>query len=152
MKIDIEGHEFRIMPTFFENNKMKKIKQLVIEFHTPGDIHLHPTYFNGLGDIHHEDLWNILEQISLTHTLVHIHANNACDIHTVKGALIPNVFECTYIRNDFATNKTPETKPFPTPLDYPNHPHKPDLILSGYPYLSEDENNVNKKFYVSKWF
>ena len=39
MKIDIEGHEFRVMPIIINNNYMNKIKQLVIEIHTPADIH-----------------------------------------------------------------------------------------------------------------
>ena len=39
MKIDIEGHEFKLLPIIIKNNKMNNIKQLVIEIHSPGDIH-----------------------------------------------------------------------------------------------------------------
>ena len=47
MKIDIEGHEFRLMPSIIENNLINKIKQLVIEIHSPAYIELHPNYFKG---------------------------------------------------------------------------------------------------------
>ena len=40
MKIDIEGHEFRLFPEL--ETYMTKIKQLVLEIHSPGDIKLHP--------------------------------------------------------------------------------------------------------------
>ena len=36
-KLDIEGHEFRILPTF-NDEQMNKFKQIVLEIHTPFDI------------------------------------------------------------------------------------------------------------------
>jgi hypothetical protein len=133
LKLDIEGHEFRLLPTFFPNI-ISKVKQLVIEIHSPGDIHLHPGYFRGLQDIYHADMWRLFQELQKTHTLVHIHGNNGCDIHTVKGVLLPNVFECTFIRNEFVGNREWNDTPFPTLLDSPNIPSKPDLQLEGWPY------------------
>jgi hypothetical protein len=132
LKIDIEGHEFRLLPVLMD--KIKKIKQLVVEFHSPADIHLHPNYYSGLLDIHNQNLWNICNKLNETHTLVHIHGNNGCDIHTIGGVLLPNVFECTYIRNDYVTERIPNDKHFPTEIDSPNIPNKPDYILRGWPY------------------
>ncbi len=133
LKLDIEGHEFRLLPTFFPHI-IGKIKQLVIEIHSPGDIHLHPDYFKGLQDIYHQDLWDLCKELNKTHTLVHIHGNNGCDVHTIKGVLLPNVFECTYIRNDCIGEKVYNDSPCPSSLDRPNLHWKPEIRLAGWPY------------------
>ena len=134
MKMDIEGHEFRIMPVIIENNYMLKIKQLVIEIHSPGDIQLYPDYFKGLSDIQNKQMFDLLQQINKTHTLVHFHANNGCKIQNIDGILLPHVFELTFIRNDFMPNKIRNRISLPTSIDMPNLPYKPDYYLSGFPY------------------
>jgi len=135
MKIDIEGHEFRVFPTFSED-QMKKIKQLVIEIHTPGDIRLHPTYFRGLLDITHQHMFTMLEKINRTHTLAHLHPNNGCKTHMVEGIMLPNVFECTFIRNDFVHTKQPNKGLIPQPIDMPNVPSEPIILFDHYPFVS----------------
>lgn len=134
MKIDIEGHEFRIMPTLIENNYINKIKQLVIEIHSPGDIQLYPNYFKGLSDITNDKMFNLFNKLNKTHTLVHFHANNGCKMQTVDGINLPHVFELTYIRNDFINNRIRNTKSLPTNLDMPNIPYNEDYKLKGFPY------------------
>jgi hypothetical protein len=134
MKMDIEGHEFRIMPIIIENNYMLKIKQLVIEIHSPGDIQLYPDYFKGLSDIHNKQMFDLLQQINKTHTLVHFHANNGCNIQKIDGIPLPHVFELTFIRNDFIPKKIRNIMSLPTSIDMPNLPYKPDYYLSGFPY------------------
>jgi len=134
MKIDIEGHEFRLLPTFFENDCMKKIKQLVIEIHSPADIKLFPEYFKGLSDITNEFMFNLFKKINNTHTLVHLHANNGCKMNNINGINIPHVFELTYIRNEFITEKILNDQPLPTNIDMKNIYNLPDYTLSGFPY------------------
>jgi hypothetical protein len=134
MKIDIEGHEFRLIPSLIQNNHMQRIKQLVIEIHTPGDIHLYPDYFNGLSDITNDKMFDMFNKINNTHTLVHLHANNGCNIQEINNIKLPHVFELTYIRNDFVTNKKRNEKTLPTNIDMKNIPWKPDYILEGFPY------------------
>lgn len=134
MKMDIEGHEFRLLPTF-SDAQMKKIKQLTVEIHTPGDIQLHPTYFKGLSDITHERMFDLFEQINRTHTLVHVHPNNGCSLHMVNNTPLPNVFECTFIRNDYVSEKKASRQIIPTDLDMPNIPHKPVIFFVGYPFI-----------------
>ena len=134
MKIDIEGHEFRLMPSIIENNLINKIKQLVIEIHSPADIELYPDYFKGLADIKNDQMFNLLKKINETHTLVHLHANNGCKMNTIDGINIPHVFELTYIRNEFITEKIKNKDHLPTPLDMPNIPAKIDYTLKGFPY------------------
>jgi len=135
LKMDIEGHEFRILPTFFENRFIHKIKQLVIEIHSPADIALHPEYFVGLSDIKNADMFWLFQQLNKTHTLIHFHANNGCDITVIDGIRVPHVFQLTYIRNDFIlSERVKNCQPLPTELDAPNVVNKPEYSLSGFPY------------------
>jgi hypothetical protein len=135
MKIDIEGHEFRLLPTLI-GKYMKKVKQLVIEIHSPGYFQLHPVYFAEFSDVTHEFMFDLLAAINTTHTLVHVHPNNVCQAHTYSGVLLPNVFECTYIRNDFVSSKVKNRLPLPTKHDMPNDPLQADIVLSGFPFSS----------------
>jgi len=130
MKIDIEGHEFRLLHNF----PLKCVKQLIIEIHSPGDIQLFPNYFKGLQDITNDNMFNLLNKINETHTLVHFHANNGCKIQKIDGIDLPHVFELTYIRNDFILEKIKNTTSLPTDLDQKNIKDKPDYFLSGFPY------------------
>lgn len=137
LKMDIEGHEFRIIPSLIYSGDIQKVKQLVLEIHTPADIHLFPDYFRGLSDITQQTMDIMLEGINKTHRLVHLHGNNGCKIHERDGQLVPNVFECTFIRksdlpDDFAWERNRDA--IPSKLDYPNVPFKPELQLKGYPW------------------
>jgi len=136
MKIDIEGHEFRLFPTFSEE-QMKKIQQLVIEIHSPGDIQLHPYYFVGLSDITHSVMMEFFAKINSTHTMVHLHPNNGPATYYVDGIHLPNVFECTFIRNDCVKNRIPNSKPLPTAIDMPNFPDKPVVVFDSYPFVQK---------------
>ena len=62
MKIDVEGHEYSLFSTFSEMH-MLKIKQLVIEIHTPADIQLYPQWFVGLSHIVNDDLMLLLKKL-----------------------------------------------------------------------------------------
>ena len=137
MKIDIEGHEFRlfpaILPEYFSN-----IKQLVLEIHTPADIQLYPEYFEGLGDIQNTHLISLMKLINKTHTLVHFHGNNGCKLQRFYNIIpFPHVFECTFIRNDFIKEKVLNDEPFPTALDMKNVTHMPDYVFDHYPFCNK---------------
>ena len=134
MKIDIEGHEFRVLPCIIENNCFTKIKQLVVEIHSPADIAMFPDYFKGLQDIKNEHMFGLINKLNNTHTLVHFHANNGCKMQTVDGINLPHVFELTFIRNDFVNEKVRNTENLPTSLDMRNIKGKDDYTLSGFPY------------------
>jgi hypothetical protein len=134
MKIDIEGHEFRLFPEL--ENYMSKIKQLVVEIHSPGDIKLHPHYFKGLNDIDHPFMFAMFSMINKTHTLVHVHANNGCKSHIYDGVILPNVFECTFVRNDFISDKVVNKKLLPLPIDMKNIDSKLDYSINYYPFVN----------------
>jgi len=134
MKIDIEGHEFRLFPEL--ESYMSKIKQLVLEIHSPGDIKLHPTYFKGLDDIDHKCMFDMFSMINNTHTLVHVHANNGCQSHVYDNVLLPNVFECTFIRNDYVTQKIPNKRPLPLSIDMCNVVGTRDYFINYFPFIN----------------
>jgi hypothetical protein len=133
-KIDIEGHEFNLLPSIFKY--FHKIKQFVVEIHSPQEISLNPGYYSGIKDITNETMFSLLSNINKTHTLIHIHGNNGCGKHTIDGIMLPNVYECTYIRNDFIPYKIKNDVPFPTKLDWPNGETLPQYVLKGFPYSS----------------
>ena len=133
LKLDIEGHEFVLLPSMFEH--MHKVKQIVIEFHTPTDIRAHPDYYKGLANITDETMFEILKTLSTTHVLTHFHPNNGCKVHDVRGIRCPNVFECTYVRKDYAKGAVLNTDPIPSPLDRPNHSWYPEHVLTGPPFV-----------------
>jgi hypothetical protein len=135
LKMDIEGHEFDTLDTFTEEQFLK-IKQIVIEIHTPGDIELHPTYFKGLGHITNKKMFSVLKKINKTHTLVHLHGNNGCKTYKIDNIIVPNVFECTFIRNDYIKDKIMNREPVPTDLDMPNIPDNPEYNLSYWPFMT----------------
>lgn len=136
MKIDIEGHEFRLLPYLINNNYMSKIKQLVVEIHSPADIQMFPDYFAGLSDIKNNNMFELLNNINKTHTLVHFHGNNGCNIQVIDNIKLPHVFECTYIRNDYVKEKVKNTEPLPTNLDMKNIKNKPDFYIDYYPFCN----------------
>jgi len=134
-KIDIEGHEFRVLPGLIKSGAILKVKQLIMEVHTPGDIHMHKDYYSKeLHSLENEDMFSLISQINKTHTLVHFHANNCCPMQKVEGYDLPHVFELTFIRNDFVEEKVRNTTSLPTDIDRPNGPERPDYVLQGYPY------------------
>jgi hypothetical protein len=110
IKMDIEGYErdwIESLPDELLNN----IKQLVIEFH---GLHVSMPF-----------IWKILK----SHTLIHIHANNYGGTIEVNNNAYPNVFECTFLRNDVATFE-PYTGALPLPIDMPNNSRNRDIDLN----------------------
>ena len=134
LKIDIEGHEFRLLPAMIENGDIHKVKQLVMEIHTPADIQLAPDYYQGLDDITNETMFHMMNALKKTHSIIHFHANNAPPMQRIHEIDVPHVFELTLIRNDFIMEKIKNTETFPTKIDMKNWPHKPEYYFSGFPY------------------
>ena len=134
LKLDIEGHEFRVIPALIKNGDIHKVKQLVLEIHTPADIQLAPHYYHGLADITNETMFSMMKELSATHTIVHFHANNAPPMQRIHGVDVPHVFELTLIRNDYVAQRRLNPDPFPTRLDMKNMPGKPEYYFAGFPY------------------
>jgi len=122
LKMDIEGSEYEWFASLNEQ-QMKSFKQIVIEFHYP--------FIN-------ESTWSILGKLQQYFYLCHLHANNHCGtttFNTTDGKLliVPNVFECCYIRKEGQILERSDA-PIPDPeLDQPNV-DKDEIQLIGYPY------------------
>lgn len=137
LKLDIEGFEFKVLPELIKEDKLKYFKQMVIEFHTPADINKHKDYYSSeLFDVTNKTMQNLIEDINKTHTLIHFHGNPVPGTHELSGIVIPNVFECTFVRNDFIKEKVKNSKPVPTPLDRPNLPGYSELDLNYEPFVT----------------
>ena len=147
MKMDIEGHEFRLLPQMIAQGDMQRIKQLVLEVHTPADIARDPHWYPGLRDVSHPFMLEMLSALNQTHVLIHLHANNNCPVHFAHLVPCPNVFECTYVRRDcFTTDITLNDEPLPSPLDQACAADAPDIYLRGYPYNTLDAEDYTPAF------
>lgn len=122
VKMDIEGGEYDWLLALTDS-EMKKIRQIVIEFHDP---------FSSPQRI------ECLKKLANTHWLVHFHANTCPGNDTYKqfeGATVPSVFECTYINKNLADvlPRSIHSIPHPT-LDRQNCHFENDIVLRGFPY------------------
>jgi len=132
LKMDIETYEF-LWINSLSNEHLKNIKQIVIEFHFPFTNH----------DLSHldnktsvSDKMNCFKKLSETHFLVHFHGNNCCGTTLFENTIVPNVFECTFIRKDLIKNfigYNDET--IPSKLDMPNVSNNNEIYLNYYPFV-----------------
>jgi len=106
LKIDIEGHEYRILDDLLLNQK--KIIGLVIEFHDC--------------DLHLEKIIKFLSSFNLT--LVHIHGNNSIG-RDLNGDIV--TLELTFSKNPIQVS---DICVLPNKLDMPNSHNKSEVILN----------------------
>ena len=131
LKMDIESYEFRWLQALPER-LLKKIKQIVIEVHFP---FTNPNYSHFDKPLPVKDKMDTLLKLSKTHTLIHLHANNCCGTSRYAEYIVPNIFECTYVRKDLHIFCGYNRDPLPTHLDSPNVPGYPDIALTEYPFV-----------------
>lgn len=116
LKIDIEGAEFEIFSKKDVYNKLKNVVQLVIEFHYAGK--------------NIETIADIINRLSDTHSLIHIHGNNIGPSFAYNGKQVPEVFEVTFLHNSFLPEKTLSNLNYPVNgLDFPCNKKKEDIQL-----------------------
>jgi len=132
-KMDIESYEFRWLQIMTQE-RLNKMKQIIIEFHFPFKPYHNIPHFDT--DLPVQDKINTLIKISNNHTLIHLHGNNCCEVSLFNNIVVPNIFECTYVRQDIQPKKQRSTDPIPGILDRPNLPGA-DIILYGYPFTNE---------------
>jgi hypothetical protein len=121
LKIDIENDEWAVFDTT-PPEILNRFSQIVGEFH----------YLQGLSDIQWRRLvTRVLEKLSDTYAVVHVHANNIGGFSNVANIIFPNVLEITFAnRSMYSFSETDEI--FPGPLDAPNDPSHPDLHLGSF--------------------
>lgn len=121
LKMDVEGGEYDLFSVLPETC-MQKIDQIVVEYHYPwGNQHM----------------MNIIEKVNNTHTILHAHANNCCNLVEYGGVIVPQVFELTYVRKSLlnGSNITSNTLAIPSSHDRPNIIGKADWELNHYPFV-----------------
>ena len=116
LKIDIEGAEFEVFGKSDFYNNLGNVIQLVIEFHYAGK--------------NLESIAEIINKLSDTHSLIHIHGNNCGPTFTYNGKQIPEVFEATFLHNSFLPDKTLSQSDYPVKgLDFPSTKKREEIQL-----------------------
>jgi len=119
LKFDVEGAEWECVPAS-KSASLKRCRIIVAELH--GLVNLHnPTLFRKAQET--------LKLLSLHHTVTHIHPNNCCPVALVEGVPLPAVLEVTWLRKDRSRFEL-ANDPIPSPLDAPNVPANPEIVLT----------------------
>lgn len=122
LKMDVEAAEWEALAAGPEAAPLDRFRQMVVELH----------WFERVSD----PAWfaaaeAALRHLARHHAVVHVHANNWGGMALVGGIAFPRVLEVTWARRD-AYALEPETGFFPTPLDAPCDPSRPDLFLGTF--------------------
>jgi hypothetical protein len=125
LQMDIEGSEYEVLMEAPEAI-LRKFRILIVEFHG-----LH-AMFNDFGL---KLIRFCLQKILRDFEVVHLHPNNVATPVRRGGLEIPSVIEMTFLRKDRIRWRK-ESAAFPHPLDRPNVPGKPDLVVPDSWYRS----------------
>lgn len=123
LKCDIEGSEWLLLQQT-PNAVLRQFSQIVIEIHTMEHL-LRPSD----GD----NVRRAIMNLTASHHVVHVHANNFAPLLVMGGIPVPNVLELTLMRKD-AGSFTPSDEVFPTALDMPCHASAADLFLGRFAF------------------
>jgi len=122
LKCDIECAEWETL-LHTPRSTLRKFSQIVIE--------LHDIYRVGNPDDH--IIRQALVNLTNSHHVIHIHANNYGGMRVVGGIPLPNVVEVTLLRKDMGTFR-PSVTNFPTPLDVPCNRSAADFFLGTFDF------------------
>jgi hypothetical protein len=132
LKMDIETYEF-LWINSLSSEHLKNIKQIVIEFHFPFTNH-NLSHLDNKTSV--EDKIKSFKKLLETHFLVHLHGNNCCGTTLFENTIVPNVFECTFIRKDLLKNFIGyNDENIPSKLDRPNVSGNDEIYLNHYPFV-----------------
>ena len=133
LKIDVEGAELEIFPTI-SRETLLHFRQMVMEIH--GLLYLGDAAFRA-------KFVATLSRINSVFTLVHVHANNWGSIGFVDGFAVADTLELSYVRSDLMESDASKTI-YPTMLDFPNCPQRPDFLLWFYPFLPAPKDECDR--------
>jgi len=122
-KIDIEGDEWKVLATT-GRQVLARIRQIAIEFHSTRSFSEAEW---------RKDAFAALRNLTSTHCCIHVHGNNWGSFAVVGGVPFPDSFEATFVRR-CDHEIAPCALDFPTDLDRPCNPRKPDLYLGRWNY------------------
>ncbi len=136
LKMDVEGAELPALANATQQTLLS-FEQISFELHW-----LHRLIEPEFRGIYMKAMRNLTENFRI----FHVHANNYSKLDVIGGTFAPefnfklggftvvDVVELTLIRSDLA-EAYPSKTFYPTALDQPNHPPRPDHLLAFYPFL-----------------
>lgn len=123
LKMDIEGSEWDVLDAIHENT-LKLFDQVLLEVH---DFRRIPEYE------FRERAIRVFKKLNLSHTPVHVHANNIARVVKLVDFYFSDALELTYVRTDnYSFTECNEV--FPGPLDRPNNSNLPDIFLGNFEF------------------
>jgi len=116
LKMDVEGAEYPFFNSPATYPLLDNALQIILEFH---DV-----------DKNLDNLIAIMDKLSKTHSLIHIHSNNHAGVFNYNGKNVPETLEATFLLNKYLPEKKPATTPYPVPgLDQPCDRLREDIVL-----------------------
>ena len=132
LKVDVEGDEWGALDVV-KSETLRLFSQIAIEFH--GFCEVNSNF---------EQKKRVLEKLNSTHKCIHFHCNNYAFLEVVGNVPMPRSIELTYLRNDLGTFELCPRQ-FPTKLDAPNDPKRPDIKLAFDYSLSATDTEVRQQ-------
>jgi hypothetical protein len=121
LKIDIENSEWDIFDRM-DGDVLSKFAQIACEFHNLS--HLTRSEFR-------DRAHRVLDKLRKYFYPIHVHGNNCCGIANICNITVPDLLEVSYAsRARYSFVESNET--FPTPLDAPNCPKIPSIVLGTF--------------------
>ncbi len=121
LKIDIEHDEWPVFDaTPLED--LSRFAQITGEFHGFDYLALRERL---------EVVERVIDKLSRAFAVIHVHANNHCDVTHLLGFSIPYVLEFTLVNRSLYELKESD-EVFPGPLDAPCDPTRPDIALGTF--------------------
>jgi hypothetical protein len=121
LKCDIEEAEWLLLRET-PGHVLRKFRQIVIEIH-------HMQYL--AEDEHADNVRAAITNLTASHKVVHVHANNFAEWVVLGGIPVPGVLELTLMRDD-SGEFVPSEETFPTPLDMSCYSKQADLYLGRF--------------------
>jgi Methyltransferase FkbM domain len=117
LKIDVEGAEYPVFNDPAVYDLLHNSIQILMELH---DV-----------EKNLPSLESFMDNISKTHSLIHVHANNHAETFRLNGKDVPQALEVTFLLNKYLPEKVLSTQTYPIKgLDQPCNKTKPDLALN----------------------
>ena len=123
LKCDIEGAEWPLLQQT-PNHVLQQFRQIVLELHSL-EMLAQPD--------HADNIRRAFVNLTASHHVVHVHANNYAGWQVVGGIPIPAVLELTLARKEEGEFEVSQES-FPTELDMPNNAADADLYLGQFAY------------------
>lgn len=121
LKFDVEGAEWAALKAT-SPSVLRKFRIITAEFHN----------FEALRDERFFGVAaGVLSLLWKTHVVTHLHPNNTTGLSLVEGIPLPSLLELSFLRRD-RSEFFPSSDPMPSPLDYPNVPNLPEIILTPF--------------------